>query len=52
MIKSDQMVMVIIVALLIIHTTVWAVGYFTHKLSYLFSFVNAAAAMLLLATGH
>ena len=48
MIKSDQTIIVIIVALLITHITLWAVGYFTHKLSYLFSFLNAAAAIALI----
>ncbi|MEO5943484.1 MAG: hypothetical protein ABIP30_03545 [Ferruginibacter sp.] len=48
MVKSDQLVIAIIIAIITVHTAVWVIGYFTHKLSYLFSFVNAIAAILLI----
>ncbi|MEO6819006.1 MAG: hypothetical protein ABI204_04725 [Ginsengibacter sp.] len=48
MIKSDQLVIVGIIAILFIQTTVWIVGYSIHKLSYLFSFVNSTAAIILI----
>ena len=48
MVKSDQLVITIIVALLIVYITVWVAGYFSHRISYLFSFLNAAAAMCLI----
>lgn len=48
MVKSDQLVIAIIIALLIVYIAVWVVGYFTHRLSYLFSFLNAAAAMCII----
>ena len=48
MVKSDQPVIITLAALLFLHTILWIVGYFSDRLSYLFSFLNAATAVMII----
>ena len=43
--KSDQWVNVSLVLLILIYLSIWIVGYFSNKLSYLMSFLNLIASV-------
>ena len=46
--KPGQIVNISLAALVIVHIAIWAIGYFTHKFSYLLTFLNSLAAILLI----
>jgi len=46
---GDRSVIVIVVAAILLHITIWLIGYFTNRLAYLLAFVNLAVAVSFLA---
>jgi hypothetical protein len=43
--KADQWVVIIMLLLVLLYLSVWAMGYFTHKLPHFISTLNIAAAL-------
>lgn len=46
--KSDQWINVAIIVMIVIHLSVWIIGYTTHKLSWLITFLNLLAGLSIL----